>query len=372
MSSGKFFILATCWGYLFLAIIFVGEVNAETPTVTRLTTDSATQTVSISGNGFGPGPKILLYDTFDSEVDIPGDLISLAASQGGSWTEINEYNPPTYANIGRSGSKSVKVFNGATQKTNQIRLKFEGTQEFFVSYWVYLDGPDYFPGDFISGPKTFSKDSSFKMLWVFDKDVKGDSSDVVLPTHVGGGRFYLAGNDANLVTNVGNDWWSWDHWMRLSFWVKANPTDPTAPGIIEFDTLSLDKGYKKRVYNVPVFDDDGPSKKQYQQMNFPGWVRSIQNKNTNILYDDIYVSTGPNSAARVELGNAPNIENVTRLELLTIYSWTDTEIQARASTVDRKELSGLYLYLTNSEGVTNNKGIPLASAPSVVPSFEIR
>jgi|TARA_Y100001001_G_C7980825_1_gene299305 hypothetical protein len=359
------------FGCALLTVFHVGSAIAAAPTISRISTDFERNEISISGVGFGSGPNVLLYDTFESPGAATGAVITLAASEEGAWTEFNQYYLPTYAGSGRSGSQSVKVFDGATQNTNQLRLRFDGIQEFFVSYWVYLEGPKYFPGDLVSSPRTFSEDSSFKMLWVFDTDVKGNSSDVVLPTHVGGGRFYLAGNDTNLVTGLSNDWWSWDQWMRVSFWLKANPENPTNPGTIHFDTLSADKGYTQRVFNVPVFDSDGPAQKQFQQMNFPGWIRSIKGSSTNILYDDIYVSTGPNSAARVELGNAAYLDDVTQLELLTIDSWTDTDIQASASTVEEGSMQKFYLYITDSSGETNAQGIPLESPPSQIKSFEV-
>lgn len=362
---------STAWLFSLLAALDATTSVATEPEILTIQTDFDRSSLSISGNGFGDGPKVIVYDTFDSNDRIAGEPVQLSASQIGSWTEIHEFNIPTYSNVSRSGNNSAKIFDGETQKTNQFRLKFDGTKEFYVSYWVYLEGPKYFPGDRVHAPRTFAEDSSFKMLWVFDTDVRGDSSDVVLPTHVGGGRFYLAGNDANLVTNVGNEWWSWDHWMRISVWLKANPNNPTEPGVIHFDTLSEDKGHTQRVYNVPVFDEDGPIEKQYQQMNFPGWIRSIQSSNTNILYDDIYVSTGPNASARIELGNAPYLDEVTQLELLTIESWSDKNIRARVSTVENQYIKNLYLYVTNGNGETNIKGIPLISPPAQIKSMSV-
>ena len=45
-----------------------------------------------------------------------------------------------------------------------------------------------------------------------------------------------------------------------------------------------------------VFDADGPALKQFQYVNIPGWLR-----NGAPLYDDIYVASGANSIAHVEL-----------------------------------------------------------------------
>lgn len=345
--------------------------------ISQVKTDFQKKEVMISGSNFGSGPNVILYDTFDSNVSQAGTPLPKTASQIGTWSEFDQTDIPVFFGLGRSGSNSFKAYDGPTQKNHSISLKFDGTQEFFVSYWVYLEGPDLFPGfhDAFGVPprtRTFPPDSSFKMLWVFDTDVRGDSSDVVLPTHIGGGQFYLAGNDTNLVTGVGNEWWSWDHWMRLSFWLKADPENPTVSGTIHFDTLSQDKGLEQRVYDAPIFDDDGPALKQYQNMSFPGWIRKIKNSSTNVLYDDIYISTGSNAAARVELGDEPSLADVTRLELLTIQSWSDTDIQATASTVENGALQNLYLYITSGDGETNSQGIPLISPPAQIKSIDVR
>jgi hypothetical protein len=159
--------------------------------------------------------------------------------------------------------------------------------------------------------------------------------------------------------------------MRLSFWLKADAEKPTESGVIHFDTLSKDKGHTARIYNVPVFDADGPEKKQYQQMNFPGWVRPIQNPSTNILYDDIYVSIGKNAAARVEVGDAPLLKDVTQLELLTIKSWSDTYIEAEAVTISEENLRKSFLYLTTSDGLTNKEGIALTNPPAQIDLIKI-
>ena len=228
----------------FLLTLQTSDATSAPPDNLRVMTDFDRKEILVSGSNLGEGPNILLYDTFDTSSSVAGEQLPKKASLIGEWTEFNQYYLPMFSDYGRSGSHSFEAFDGETQETRILHLRFDGTQEVFVSYWVYLQGPDYFPGDFTSAPRTFSDDSSFKMLWLFDSDVRGYSSDVSLPTHVGGGRFHLSGNDGNLVTKIGNNWWSWDHWMRLSFWVKADPENPTAPGIIHFDTLSKDKGYQ--------------------------------------------------------------------------------------------------------------------------------
>lgn len=337
-------------------------VTAFCAEVSEVSVDFETGTINIFGNDFGNAPNLLIYDTFENKDALPESKITLQAAVEGSWTWMNEFYSPTYASKGRSGSRSVVAVSH--EGMQQFRKDLGAVQEIYFSYWVRLDG-DFFPGDRVSGPRTFSEDSSFKMVWLWDQDFGGKSSDVCLPTHVGGGRFYLAGNDFNMVTGVGNDWWSWDNWMRLSFWLKANPDDPTLPGTVTFETLSLDKGYELRSYNTPVFDADGVEPKVYRTINFPGWVRSME-ANTQILYDDIYIATGPNAASRVEVGNSEVLDEVTRLDLLKVENWSETSISASFPTLTKEDLEEMYLYITTADGSTNRKGIPLIARPSKI------
>lgn len=352
---------------LMMLLAFSLSNSAQAVEIEALRIEPAAKTIYISGMNFGQGPNIQIFDTFenpDRAVDSP---ISLNASVIGNWSSLNPNYTPTYGDVARTGQKSVVAVSSTGMQ--QFRKELGAIQEIFVSYWMRLDG-DYFPGDLVSGPRSFSDDSSFKFAWLYDTDVKGQSADVCLPTHVGRGNFYIAGNSSNLVTGIGNDWWSWDNWMRISFWIKANESNPIQPGTVFFETVSADKGYSNNMYSVPIFTDNGVEPKVYRNINFPGWVRSMNN-NTRILYDDIYIATGENSATRVELGNAAELSKVTRLDLLHVVSWEPSKIQVTHPTVTETELKGMYLYITNGQGETNQEGFPLFARPSTIDRIEI-
>lgn len=361
---------------LLLSIALSGQVSFAAVDSVGINPDA--DTIVISGSGFGPGPEIVLYDTFEASSANRGGVISLDATPTGEWTTLHSTYTAKYASDGRSGNFSAQLYSGQAGIMQQIQKHVTPTDEFFISYWVRIVGDRVFPGYYTSGSRTFSDDSSYKMMWLIDQDYTGDSSDVCLPTHTGRGVFSLAGNDFNMKTNVGNEWWSWDNWMRLTFWLKANDSNPTSDGTIHFDTISADKGYVHRSYNDPVFDSDGPSQKTYRQINFPGWVRPPKGSGTDILYDDIYISTGNNAAARVELGNAANLSDTTRLDLLNVESWSNSQIVATYPTLKDSEAASMYLYFTGADGRTSQQGIPvggdvsLKSPPSAVPSVEIK
>lgn len=358
-------------------------VSADALTVDNVQLSDNGRSIIIEGAGFGDGPEVAVYDTFDppgiadagSYVKaglIAGSAIDERASELGSW-KMGSY-PGRYDTDAYSGSYSARLYKGNIGM-QQIKTKFAPSQEVYISYWVKLSGGETFPGDHVDGERQFSKDSSWKFSWLIDKDYHGKSSDVCLPTHVGGGTFYLGGNGGNLVTSVGNEWWSWSHWMRISFWLKANELDPTAPGRIDFITRSQDKGYKKRTYQKPVFTSRGSpaSDKAYRQVNFPGWIRSLQDDDTDVVYDDIYVAYGQGAVSRVEIANAKKYDEADKIFILPKKKWSETRIEAKMLGFLSNSPENMYIYITDKNGNVNNNGIPISQLnPSNVVNFSVK
>lgn len=349
-------------------------VDGSALTIDNVRISDSGRSIVIQGSGFGQKPNVAVYDTFDPQIfsgtdiqgngSLSGSKISRRAAELGRWSfgsYTGRYNDDAY-----SGSYSAQLYRGRIGM-QQVIAKFEPSQEVFVSYWVKLSGGRTFPGDYVDGPEQFSSDSSWKFSWLIDRDYHGRSSDVSLPTHVGGGNFYLAGNDFNMVEDLGNDWWSWNEWIRLSFWLKADDINPTSSGSIQFQTRSIDNGYQLRNYNTPIFDDDGPSRKAYRQINFPGWIRSLKDNDTNVVYDDIYVAYGSNAVSRVEIANDDNYNDADKIYILPQEEWSRNEITVKTLDLLKNDISSMYVYVTDSNGNVNQKGIPLGSpAPSPI------
>src|SRR5690606_41572940 len=113
---------------------------------------------------------------------------------------------------------------------------------------------------------------------------------------------------------------------------------------------------------------NGVFPKQYKRLDVPGWIRSLNDKNTNIVYDDIYLAYGKGAAARVEIGDAATYSKSKMLEVLSPKTWGSSKIEAKAvSSLEAR--SKYYVYFTDKEGNTNQEGIPLAAgiAPPVAP-----
>lgn len=343
-----------------LAIITTCTVNAA-PAITNVDLSNLNNNViTINGSGFSDGPTVQLYDNFEGGTK--GELIPMTSAKIGLWKTYKSATQPSYDDISHSGQYSARIFNLGMKQFNQTLP--EGTTEVFYSYWVHIPPGTPFPGK-NGGIRKFSSDSSWKLSWIFDQNYNGTDSDICIPTWTGG-TFYLAGNDFNLATDLDfRSRWDWDNWMRISIWLKANESDPTSPGIVQFQSISAGKGlYSKTWTNKAVFDKDGPAKKQFQNLNFPGWVRSSSSVNTRILYDDIYLAVGKNAVARVELGDQPTYAASKTLEIQTSTSWNNNNIvlTLRQGTIEDPEKA--YFYVTDASGQVNSNGFSVGTFPN--------
>jgi len=96
------------------------------------------------------------------------------------------------------------------------------------------------------------------------------------------------------------------HLLHETLGKKTSAKDITVAGYLA----------KEFCYETPAHAD-GPALKQYQYVNFPGWIRS-----NAPLYDDIYVATGPNAIARVELTDSANYDKSRIVAVQPSTSWS--------------------------------------------------
>lgn len=367
-----------------ILFLFSGGASAVPADVVVDNSQLATGRLTITGTGFGAtGAEVIMYDRFESDTAKAGDIVPLAASDIGAWNAYGGSTgqfPPLYNTLAHSGRFGMQTF---TTEMHQLKLDFpRGIQEIFISYWVRLPEGQIFPGrDFPEGKKaeTFASDSSWKLTWLYDRDVQGKSNDVCLPTAVGGGVFYLGGNDIpNIDTKIGSfdTWWSWKTWMRIGVWLKANPVDVTAPGDVLFQTVSAEKGVREHRSMNPIFDGDyanGPDElnegfpnvQEYKHINFPGWYRPETTVGTTPIYDDIYVAIGANSQARVELADSADYMKAKRVAIQKVVSWSDSAIviDIIEGELDKELKKAAFVFVTDKDGNRNAVGIPVRRYP---------
>ncbi len=76
-------------------------------------------------------------------------------------------------------------------------------------------------------------------------------------------------------------------------------------------------------------------------------------------YDNVYLATGPDAQARVEIGNASTYASSTDLSIATITSWSDNSITATVRQGSFSNNSRDYLYVIDANGNVNASGYPI-------------
>jgi hypothetical protein len=344
-------------GLSILLLFSYYSIAHAAPTISNVSgTVADGQTITIFGSGFGNGPNVVLYDEFEGGVD--GETISAAATVG-SWAKVgnptNPTNAPYYDPVAHSGSHSMRAVDSDSSRENVATAKFPDTTEFFQSWWVQVPAGERFPG--AGAPGRFpSKDlgeciSCFKMTWISENGLwSGGGNDICLGTWVAQ-TMQFQGNDVSspVIAYVGNSWWRWGKWMRFSVWFKANGL---SNGQGKFRVLAEGEGWTYANEGISgVMMHTSPY--LWNTMNVAGWAGGTG----YVVYDDYYLATGPNSQARVGIGDAPTYAGSKNIALLTPVSWSDSTITAVVRKGSFSNLSNVFFYVTDANGNVNANGL---------------
>lgn len=295
------------------------------------------QSITISGANFGAtGPTVAVFDDFNAGAN--GTPISTNAVVG-TWT--SKSGAPTYISDG----SGFAVLSINEDQLNQLTKTFAGTTELLLSYKLKIPSGYYFPNT--SAVNTYASNSSFKAAWIFDgaAGYQGDD-DLVLPTWPNGTWWQVSGNDLQVPSDhmiVGNkttdETFKFGEWNRVLTHLKGGLTPTTDSGRIYFQwaTSAGVRAYMENTYPLFDGDDNGVDNgiSQWTQLNIPGWHRNLSQggvvTNVRMLYDDIYLATGPNAQARLEIGTgctAGAYSACTNLAILPPTSWTNGTVVA--------------------------------------------
>lgn len=333
------------------------------------------QTITVSGTGFGNGPKVLIFDDFESGNGAVGGAIPTTSPKVGQWTQYgHQTGRPRYSSYANSGTHAWRLsdpaFDPNIDNGNRVgqflQLFSSPITEVFIAFQAAVPPNTTFPG--ASSPRTFPSVSSWKFSWVYDGDMGfgGDNrADMCLPTQVGGGQFWYAGNDGNLA-DLGNAWWTWNGFNHMSMWLRANTSNPSSSGNTYFQAVNAEKGMTQKSWSDrSVFPESGGTK-SWDRMTVPGWWGNGDNTKNQATYDDVYVATGPNAAARIEIGDAPVYSQVHNITILTPTSWNGSQITATVRAGSFKSFSNAYLFVVDSNNNVS-AGFPVCTSCAVMP-----
>ncbi len=332
-------------------------ITGATGTLTRQAT------LTITGHSFGgSGPSVLLFEDFEEAGAVAGNNVPTTGQFTGSWTTNGAGGFPqvTYDSNFLSGALSGRMY-GATQVA-EILVSLPSVIEIFISYWVMVPAGTYFPS--ATAVQTFPTGSAWKFCWLYDAHTDGTDSDVCLPSYIGNSLFKLTGNaNVNLGASIGTQLWVWDAWQRQTIWAQADPNNLQTNGNFFWQWLSAANGLSVPrsdfTNSTPIFAPGNYSPTVYKNLKFAGFMNSNQT-NVRPVYDDIYVATGSNSQARVELGDQATYNSCTKLHLQIPTSWNANSITCQCAPGQFSTGSTpVYVYVHDGNGNVNTSGFLL-------------
>ena len=309
--------------------------------------------IIITGQNFGNSPDFLLFDDFENGVD--GDPMVTNLAQVGQWDELNLDSNSIYSSINPlSGDLSFRADQSCTGKdcvaTDYLGKRFSGigSNQVFASWWIYLPLGDNYPGE----GTTYS--TNWKQTWIQGSGTADD--DLIIPTFGDADPYARWGGNDNCIPNgVGTIYfggWNFQkgEWYRLSAFVDGDNvngelylSDVTSNGIEILDHQE----------NIQVLCD---SDSIFERIRINGYGRNTPNSHP--MFDDVYISQGPNAKARIEIGNSQDYWSSTKLSVATPMDWNVNSITANVwegSFGDEQ----LYLFVIDSEGEVSN-GAPIS------------
>lgn len=283
-------------------------------------------TVVISGTGFGAsGPIIEFYDDFESGTDAQQflDANTPISAVVGTYVEINnswgvwpEYDTE-YSVSGITSYYQGDSFDGSTVGRSYANFVNGNTNtgengEMYFTTWVRSD-----PAFDIGG-----NPENWKPLW-FTYNHSTTLSDIFIGWI---GYFKIDGNDGNTLAEdiYGLDFTA-GPWHRWGFWF-----DTSSNGTGDWAITEVNSSIPYNTVETAAQADFPADNVRRTNSGTNFWNGFILNGTNNqpfrSWFDDIYVASGPNSRARVELGNQPTLTACTSLHIQRPTSWSDTQI----------------------------------------------
>jgi hypothetical protein len=330
---------------IFVLLIFlIGTPLLAAPAISGVNgTVSNGQSITISGSGFGSGPNVVVFDDFEKGTNGSNIMTGSGSAAVGKWDALVGTKVPKYSNTNKvSGNLSFKAdMSGDWLEYVLVNLP-ASTTKVFVSYWTLIPSGTAAPGD------GNSAGTNWKLAWL-----QGNSStdhDWVAFNYLGSLGSALDSNDQNAKGGYG-PWispsFSKGTWYR--FWSYI---DGTSSGSVAAWDLNS-SGVKTLVNQSHSFTW---SSAYFQNCRINGYGR--QTSNCYPTFDDVYVATGDNALARIEIGNSSTYTSCTKLTICTPSSWTSSSISTKVWKGQFGSSDSAYLFVIDSSGNASS-GYPI-------------
>ncbi len=294
---------------------------------------------------WGGGPNTHIYDTMERPNAAAGDVPRRIAPHG-KWDRYSGL-PELHSNS-HSGEFSARIQDKNSGR--KFKARFEETTEVFLSYALKIPDGKAMLGGEESGE--FPESSVWKMAWLFNEDTS-DDVDICLPSWTP--SLSIGGNSLNPDVAIDDNkkpaWWLWGEWMRFSIWLECGDDPANDPGRIRFQVVA--EGEQTRVVadGEDEIMSDGEPPYAWKRLNILGWSqnKNVSGDNVEALYDDIYLATGADANARVELTDNSVYEDSTRMQLCKVRSWSDNRVSAVLNKGSLDAVEGSTIHLTTAD-----------------------
>lgn len=330
------------------AMLLVATCSNAAPTVSGVSgTVSNGNTITISGSSFGSGPTVNVFDNF--EAGSSGSAINTSQQTFGAFTSVWDdgagHVPRTSTSYAHAGIKSMVVdFTAGTRITlNALGLAFSPSPAWMISWWVMMPSGSRVPDDG-AGP-------NLKQWWTTAGAAGSEIADYVdvLLSSDGTSSLFEHANDPS---NGGATDCNWHNtlfrnngvWVRKTWFLRHSTS---GGGTLWAQELN---GSSQIVpcNNTSATTTYGSNLTAHIQI--PGYGRP---DSSSVIYlDDVYISTGANAWARVEICNSSTYSSATNCSLLTPTSWGASSISA---VVRPGSLTGAaYIFVIDSTNAPSN------------------
>ena len=325
--------------------------------------------IVVCGDLFGAqGPNILLFD--DMEGREGGAAVAADDPVIGAWTDPGGL----YADdAGRSGSGAMVVNDttdtggrGVSSTVGLVDPSGRFGLRHFDEVFLHLSIRDLgdFPGNG-SSPTMFSSDSSAKDVWMmfggrgdnyeYSCRTECNGHDLVFATHTGRGSFKTDGNNTRSRWWL-PDFWQFQQWNTMSTYLRIDPERPYEASRGVFEHVAAGAGYTRSDYEGQILQELAGLPPVWDRLKVGAWYRGAGD--VRRVVDDVYIAIGPGAAARVEIANAPRIEDATRVAVSTAHGWSSDRIEATVRLGDLDRSEPLYLFVVTADA-ERSAGSPL-------------
>ncbi|MFW6221431.1 MAG: T9SS type A sorting domain-containing protein [Fibrobacterota bacterium] len=317
--------------------------------------------IRIKGSEFGSrGPRVVLFDDFENGADGQDIYTGEGSARYGAWN-ATAGNPSYSSESSVSGSLAFRAdMSDGYRKYAEALLPDGGDTDLFVSWWIYLPEQDNYPGE------GTADGINWKQLWVQGSSTVDD--DLVLPVLVGN-TVFLDGNDDCLgpaptgsMHGTLERQWSFEkgEWLRLWAWVRGRADESGQIYVHELGADGIETLTARPATQVQCNEGD-----MFEKVRINGYGRTTPD--CHPMFDDVYIASGEDARARIEIGDHPVYEQCTRLTVALPVQWSENDIEARIQmgTFNENELA--YVFVIDKDGNVSG-GVPLRQGDGLLRS----